>query len=489
MGIAFLVMWPVLYTDTNEAWKLADKRHRLAIGAAGMLSELALAVVATLLWNVIPDGPLRAGVFLLATTTWIITLGVNASPFMRFDGYFLMSDWLDMPNLHSRAFACGRWWLRRQLFGWDDPPPERLPLQRQRLLTAFAFATWLYRLVVFLGIAFLVYHVFFKLLGFVLLVVELGWFIILPAISEPKIWWKRRAEMRWNKETKRTAVALIALLAFLLLPWQRSIQAPAVLGAREVQGLYAVDAARVVKAPVAVGSLVKAGDILVELESPGLAYRLAQAENREQIFQRMLEQQPFNPALQQDGMTLQKRWAEANAAVKALRDEADRLIVRAPFDGRVAQANEGLAVGAWVADKEKLFILVGTEGIKGQAFIGESEMKRLRDGPHAVTFIADTPERPSVHCRSGAVDRINITSLDALSLASTFGGPIPVQHDISGALVPTEAVFRVRLEDCEGGAPPRRELRGVAHLDGNGSSLLGAPLRHALAAVQREMGF
>ena len=94
MGVALLVMWPVLYTDTNEAWKLRSRRERLHIGAAGMLAELALAAYATLFWSVMPDGPLRAGVFMLATSTWIDTLTQKLSHFTRFDGYFLLSDLL-----------------------------------------------------------------------------------------------------------------------------------------------------------------------------------------------------------------------------------------------------------------------------------------------------------------------------------------------------------------------------------------------------------
>jgi len=489
MGAGFLVMLPVLYTDTNDAWKLRDKRQRLAIGAAGMLSELALAVVATLLWNVIPDGPLRAGAFLLATTTWVITLGINASPFMRFDGYFLLSDWLDTPNLHSRAFGLGRWWLRRQLFGWDDPPPERLPPRRQRLLIGFAFLTWLYRLVVFLGIAFLVYHIFFKLLGFVLLLVELGWFIVFPILSEPKIWWKRRADMRWNKPTKRTVAGFAIILAVLLLPWQRDIRAPAMLEARDAQGLYAVAAARVVKSPVTVGTQVQAGDVLAQLESPDLTYRLGQARIHEQVLQRMLEQQPFNPDLREAGDALQKRWAGAHAETGALLEETERLIVRAPFAGRVAEANDGLTVGAWVAEREKLFLLEGGSGIKGQAFIGETDLKRLQNGKRDASFIADTPEYGRVTCHTGQIDRVNVSNLDALPLASIYGGPIAVQRDrLSGALVPTEALFRVRLEGCGDGAAPMHEIRGVAHFAGSGSSVLGKHLHHAIAAIQREMG-
>ncbi|WP_373925084.1 site-2 protease family protein, partial [Duganella vulcania] len=230
MGVAFLVMMPVLYTDTNEAWKLRSRRQRLLIGGAGMLAELALAVCATLLWCVLPDGPLRAGAFLLASTTWLATLAVNASPFMRFDGYFLLADYVGLPNLHSRAFALALWRLRRWLLGLDDPAPEHFPAATRRKLVLFAWATWLYRLVLFLSIALLVYHLFFKALGILMLFVELGWFIARPIVGELMLWWRRRAELRWCRASRRSALLLALLTGWLVLPWQAEVAAPAVLG-------------------------------------------------------------------------------------------------------------------------------------------------------------------------------------------------------------------------------------------------------------------
>ena len=73
---------------------------------AGMIAELALAGLATLAWSLVPDGTLRSALFFLATTAWVLTVAVNASPFMRFDGYFILSDTLDYPGLHERA---GNW--------------------------------------------------------------------------------------------------------------------------------------------------------------------------------------------------------------------------------------------------------------------------------------------------------------------------------------------------------------------------------------------
>lgn len=488
MGVAFLVLWPVLYTDTNEAWKIQSKRPRLAIGAAGMLAELALAAVATLAWSFLPDGPLRAGAFLLATTTWLLTLALNVSPFMRFDGYFLLSDWLDMPNLHSRAFALGRWWLRRRLFGWDDPPPEAYSTRRRRFLIAFALGTWLYRLTLFLGIAFLVYHVFFKLLGIFLLMVELGWFIALPIWNEMRVWYARRGELGWNRATRRTAIVAALLLAFVFVPWRSDVRAPAVAGAADAQGLYAVAAARVVSAPVPVGATVAAGQVLVELSSPDLAYRLAQAQSRARELRWQLDRQPLHDQLLQEGSALKERWAEAQTQAAGLAAQMRQLIVRAPFAGRVVEVDDALVPGAWVARREKLFYLIGAHGTEVDVFVGEADARRLRPDT-AATFVATAPERPRLTCRVGTIDRVNAATLDSLYVVSTYGGPIPVRRDRGGSLVPVETVFRVRLDDCASATAPTHEWRGTAHLRGEWHSIAGRLLRRATTVLQRESGF
>jgi putative peptide zinc metalloprotease protein len=132
MGAALLVLWPMLWTDCTDAWRLVDRRQRLLIDAAGVLAEIVLAVVASLAWSMLGDGPARSAAFLLSGSTWLVALAINANPLMRFDGYYLLSDWLDEPNLQERSFALCRWRVREALFGLGDPPPERWPAGRQR---------------------------------------------------------------------------------------------------------------------------------------------------------------------------------------------------------------------------------------------------------------------------------------------------------------------------------------------------------------------
>ena len=111
MGLAMLVFFPFLYTDTTNAWKLRNHKDRLNIDLSGVLIEIHLALIATFLWAVLPGG-FKSVAFFIATTSWISSLTINVSPFMRFDGYYVFSDWLKAENLQPRSFALARWKIR-----------------------------------------------------------------------------------------------------------------------------------------------------------------------------------------------------------------------------------------------------------------------------------------------------------------------------------------------------------------------------------------
>ena len=495
MGLAFLVMLPVLYTDTTDAWKVPDRRKRLRIGAAGMLSELALAALATLAWNLLPDGPVRAGAFLLATTTWIGTLAINASPFMRFDGYFLLSDWLDMPNLHDRAFAFGRWWMREWLFGLGDAQPEPCAPRRRRFLIGFAFVTWLYRLTVFFSIALVVYHAFFKALGIGLFCIEFGWFIVRPVVREGRACWQRRAALRWRRQTLRSAMLGGGLFCLLVLPWHGGVSAPAVFGPQQAQGLYAPVAGMLAdpSVPAHNGQAVHAGEVLAVLVSPELDYKLKQAQTEAALQGWEVEQQAFDERLQQQGVALQKQRDAARQTVAGLSAQIAQLTLRAPFDGIVETADDGLVPGAWLPRGARLFDVVGpgvtaSQRVKGDAFVDEDEVGRIAAGDAAV-FVAALPEMKALKCRVEAVDRVNLATLDEPYVASPYGGPIPAElQPGTQQLVPLRATYRVRIGQCTGSPVLARQIAGTAVLGGAHESLAWRGLRALLATVEREAG-
>ncbi|VVE49718.1 peptidase M50 [Pandoraea capi] len=491
MGIALLVMLPVLYTDTTEAWKVPGRRARLWIGAAGMLSEVALAAFATLAWSLLPDGPLRAGAFMLATTTWVATLAINASPFMRFDGYFLLSDWLDMPNLHDRAFALGRWWLRERLFGFGDPQPEPCPASRRRFLIAFSFATWLYRLVVFMSIALVVYHAFFKLLGMLLFCVEFGWFIMRPVWREAQATWQRRDELRWCRETRRSAVLAAVLLSVLVLPWHAGVSAPAVLAPQRAQGLYTVAPGYVADTPPPArdGQHVRAGETLAVLVSPDLEAQLASATTNEAMLRWEVEQQSFDDRLQKQGTALARRWESARQTVAGLQAQIAQLTITAPFEGTVQANDDAQAAGTWLPRGERIYDLIAPGGVKGDAYVGEDDVARLKAGQSA-TFVGSLLELGARHCTIDAIDKVNVATLDAPSVASPYGGPIPAEQNAkTRQLVPLTATWQVRFGQCSGGNGLGREITGTVHLGAGRQSFAVEGARFVAAVLQREVGF
>ena len=277
MGVAFMLMMPILYTDVTDAWRLRSRRARLQIAAAGMTVELALAGIATFLWAFLPDGPARSVAFVVATTSWILSLAVNLNPFMRFDGYYLLADAWRMENLQPRAFALARWWLRETLFGFGIEPPEQLPRGKRRLVIAYGIGVWIYRLVLFLGIALIVYHMFFKVLGVILFAVEIIWLILMPVLREIAEWIKMRKRIVRAPRAAVTAGIVVVLVTLFFLPWSSTVRVPAVALPEKDFALYPPRPARIVSLNLEDGAHVAAGASLAVLHSPNLDHEITKA--------------------------------------------------------------------------------------------------------------------------------------------------------------------------------------------------------------------
>jgi putative peptide zinc metalloprotease protein len=487
MGVALLVMFPVLYTDTSGAWKLRDRRQRLQIGAAGMAAELALACYATLAWSFLPDGPLRSAAFMLATTTWLLTLAINLNPFMRFDGYFLLSDALDMANLQDRSFALARWHLRETLFGLGEEAPEELPVRLRRFLILYAYGVWIYRFFLFLGIALLVYHYFFKLLGLFLFAVEIVWFIGLPIWRELSEWASRRSSLRFNPATLRSGLLALLAIGLLLLPWGGTVRAPALLRAGQQVMLYVPTGGRLVSL-VEPGQQVVAGQSLFELFDPDLDHRLASVERE---LARLRWQSSFlvmDRASTASLRTVRQDYAAAQEKHAALLLERERLTIRAPFDGLVADRATPLAVGEWVAAGEWLGTLTAPGPAQVEAFVDEHDLERLAVGNEA-SFTAEAGGWDKLTLRLDSLATTATTRLQNVpELASTQGGGIAALSDPRYGPVPEKAVYRVMLTAVGGKRPPMA-LRGQVHIAAERRSPAMRLLTSAIAVLRREAGF
>lgn len=486
MGVAFLVLWPVLYTDTTDAWKLRSRRQRLAIGSAGMAAELALAAFATLAWCVLPPGPLRSACFVLATSTWVLTLAVNLNPFMRFDGYYLLSDALNVPNLQDRSFQLARWWLRERLFGFGDAAPEPWPARRRALLIAYAYATWVYRFFLFLGIALVVYHMFFKLLGIALFAVEMLWFIVLPVARELRVWIERRGELHLNRRTLATTLGLATLLALVVIPWRGTVSSPAVLRAQQQSVLYSPSAAQLAQINVRPGTRVRQGDVLFQFASPNLAHEQAQAEREVRVLDWEAQVQDMRRRAGENAQPVHEELEKARATWASHEVERRRLTVAAPFDGVVAEVSDPLAANDWLAEGEPLGLLIDPTSGLIEAYIAEADLARVHVAASARFYPEDAARSP-LDATVTSIDRVSARTLSEQALASVHGGAIAVRQAQDGTLTPEEPIYRIRLKPAHDGAPSQL-TRGAVSIDAAHASLLGIVWRRAVGLLVRESG-
>ncbi len=488
MGVAFLVMWPFLYTDTTESWKLASRRERMAIGIAGMFAELCLAAFATLLWSFLTDGTFRNAVFFLATASWVMTLAININPFMRWDGYYLLSDLLGVQNMQTRAFAVARWRLREWLFGFGNPPPDIFSKRMRRTLTAYSYATWLYRLILFLGIALLVYHFFFKALGIVLMTVELLWFIGRPIYSEFKEWRQRRTSFSWNRNTVGTVTVTATLLMLLVIPWDHYITAPAVLQPEQHKTFYAPVPARLQQAHVSLNQVVATGQLLFDLRSPELEFEVAKAGNQIRLYQTKLARQGSTDLLERREL-VQQELRKALVVYRGSVEQMSQLQIKAPFAGELVMIADSLTPGRWVSNTLPLATLVDKRSLGVQVYVTEDQLYRVQSDAPA-EFFPENPRLKSLRVRVAEIDRASTTSLTEPVLASRYGGPVRVRETSSEALVPRGALYRVRMTILDPQAAPSDSiLRGVVKIKGESESWLQRIWRRIGAVLIRESGF
>ena len=465
MGIALIVMVPMLYSDTSDAWKLTSRRQRAAIGAAGMTVECGLAALALFAWNFLDDGVARSLVFIVATTSLMVGAAINLSPLLRFDGYYVLSDWLGIPNLHDRAFAFGKWQLRRLLFSLDLPTPEPASVAQRRFLVCFAWAVWVYRFMLFVGIALLVYHFFFKFLGLILFAVEIGWFILLPIGRELNTWWRLRGPIREQGRPWIAAGILASLTAVLFIPWSDRIRLPAVLEAIPHATIYAPAAGKVVELAVKEGQLVQAGDLLVTVEAPMVEKDIALTYKRIEVERLKAQRQSVDQdELAKTQVTLQTLRTHLSE-LEGLKRKQERLHLTAPISGLVTDRADALHVGQWINKELPLAYVVDPQGEELHALVEETIVKYLQVGQSA-RFIPEDAERPSLAARVEEIRDIDESSFTVPYLASLYGGDVPVREDANRKLKPETSVYRVTLQLVE--APPQwtQAVRGTVLVQG-----------------------
>ncbi|MDB3946988.1 site-2 protease family protein [Candidatus Pelagibacter sp.] len=488
IGIAFLVFFPFLYTDTTDAWRLRNHKDRLLINFAGILTELHLALIATFVWGILPEGGLKSAAFFIATTSWISSIAINVSPFMRFDGYYVFSDWLKAENLQPRSFALAKWKIRETLFGFNHKPPEEISPSRRWTFIIYAWSTWVYRFFLFIGIALLVYYFAFKVLGIILFAIEIYWFIMLPIIKEMKQWWMMRSEMKLNKQTFRTISILTITLMVLFLPWKSSMKIPAVYISEKYSKIYSPYPAKIKSVFITKDQEVQAGQNLIELYSPGLDKEINSIRRKIRLTKTKINRMSGTSGNMDEYLTYNQRLIALQSELSGLTKTKEKLIIKAPNKGKVKDL-VSLSNEMWVSNLDQLLGIVhyGTGNVK--AFIREEQIDRFQENTPAV-FIPNDGDHKKIHLISNKLDLSSVNNLPYVALASIHSGPIAIRNFTSGEYqYRPETAHYIADFKLVNKSSIKFELPGYVHVEGNRYSPFVRFFRNVFSVLIRESGF
>ena len=265
-GITLMLLMPVPYVDASAASGFVQRRHRVVVGAAGIMAEITLAALALPLWLWLDAGLLRDGAFVTLFLCGVSTLLFNGNPLQRLDGYYILTDALELPNLGPRSRS---WWLdalRRRLLRAPGAEPMAVARGETPWLVLYAPLSWLYMLlVVTLAVAWI--GQISLALG-VLVGMLLAWqMLVRPAVN--LLGQLRRAALaqeatagRWHRAGFFAAVGALLLLG---VPVPQSTLVQGVVWPSEQAQLRATEGGVVQAVQVAEGQSVQAGEVVLRL--------------------------------------------------------------------------------------------------------------------------------------------------------------------------------------------------------------------------------
>ncbi|MBA4189737.1 MAG: hypothetical protein C0467_17260 [Planctomycetaceae bacterium] len=224
MGILLMCLSPALYCNVTDAWTLADKWKRIIISFAGIYVELMIAAAATFVWWYTPQYPVANNIALCVMVLCSVsTVMFNANPLMKFDGYYILADWIEVPNLREKATKFLNNLFLSKCLGVETPPEPYMAPWRKWLFVLFAVASWVYRWVVMFGILWFLSDFLgprLKILSQMLALASLASMFVIPAYKVGKSIYQRGRlpDMKAKRVYTTTAVFIGLLAAFFLLP-------------------------------------------------------------------------------------------------------------------------------------------------------------------------------------------------------------------------------------------------------------------------------
>lgn len=439
LGVMFLILVPAPYVDATAATAFNSKWQRIVVSGAGIMVEFGLAAVAAIFWVSAEPGLARELAFSVMLIGGVSTLLFNGNPLLRFDGYYVLMDWLEIPNLATRANKYIGYLVQRYAFGLTQTEnPSHEPSERLWLFF-YAILAYIYRILLSLGIAlFIATQLFF--VGILLAILTLTTTFVIPTakmlgylFTAPALHHKRQRALM---ASGATLVACVIAVGLLPLPYATVAQGIVWLpGEDEVR---AGTAGIVTELLVGDGADVAAGAPLVQLEDAGISARRAVIDARLVELGLRYEALQFADRVAAAETLQQRDHVEAQGRDLDLRQAS--LIAAARTGGKFVAVGPDL-VGRYVRQGELLGYVVSSANPIVRVVIPQSEVDIVRARTNGVEVRYSFDPAAALPASITREVPTAQNDLPSLALASRAGGDIAVSYSADGTPVALERLF------------------------------------------------
>lgn len=493
MGFMFLVFTPCLYCNVSDSWMLPNKWHRVFIGAAGMYVELILASIATYLWWFSEPGMFN---FLCLSVMFICSVSTvvfNGNPLLRFDGYYITMDILEIPNLRQKATEILKRWFQQYCLGLELQENPFLPQKKQFWFALYTIASIIYRWVVVFSIMMFLMKVLepygLQALGRLVAISGLVGMIAQPAWQVIKFFRTPGKASKMKRKNVLTslavAAALIAGICYLPLPFH--VDCAVEIKPYDAHQVYTIVPGRLDKLRKMPGDSVEKGDVIAELMNDDLRLEHLSAFGEHQLAIAKLNIAKDQATDQQARAQIETLVESEVAKRRYLNDVTQKLgllTIRAATAG-VLMAPPEKQIPPNVKQAEQLPGWSGTpfDEVNRSAVFSESDLICLIGDPNQMQAILVIDQHDIDLVETGIDVDIKIESarLDTFSgkiktiseremtqtpeaLASQAGGALNTEMGPGGQLRPISTSYQARVPLKDVSVPLRAGYRGQAKI-------------------------
>lgn len=452
MGLMFLVFAPVPYVDASAASAFPSKYRRALVGAAGILVETFIAALAMYAWVLVEPGLVRSLLFNVMLIAGVSTVIVNGNPLLRFDGYFILVDLIEIPNLSQRGQRYLRYLSDRYLFGAKSIEPSQERAGEKRWLFVYTISSWIYRILItvsiilFIAGEFFVFGVLIALWGTVTLVVMPVWKGITHVLTSSTL-------QRDREHAIRVSLGLVlAVVVFTtVIPLPLRTQAEGVVWLPDQAFVRAGTNGFFERWLVAPGTPVTSGTPVATLRDPRLESELAVARARLIEAQARYRALAFADPVQSDIVRQQIEHEEV--ALKRVRERHDLLTLRSEANGILSAPNDQDLGEQFFKKGELVAYILDRRQLIARTVVTQDNIDLVRTRLKSVQFrfadaISQTHPTQVIHEAPGGVNE-----LPAAALSSNGGGKIATDPKDQNSVTTLERIFLLDLSLPEGTPP------------------------------------